>query len=184
RHTRSKRDWSSDVCSSDLRSCSGGCRWHSSSLLWCWPSGGAEGLAVSVPRATLGRMNENNDVHTEFFDTYARALIDRAAAAIADHYAAPAIIEFPGRRISGPVAGPTESVLGRAGRQDDAVTGVDTGVSVIPPTGQSIRGDVTWRYHGGAPDERNMYQLVQTDDGWKIAVLTPLTVAEGRPEYP
>jgi hypothetical protein len=25
-----------------------------------------------------------------------------------------------------------------------------------------------------------MYQLVQTDDGWKIAVLTPLTLAEGR----
>ncbi|UZD62502.1 hypothetical protein [Brevibacterium sp. JSBI002] len=24
------------------------------------------------------------------------------------------------------------------------------------------------------PDERNMYQLVRTDEGWKIAVLTPL----------
>lgn len=38
----------------------------------------------------------------------------------------------------------------------------------------SIWVDVTWTYHGGAPDERNMYQLVRTDEGWKIAVLTPL----------
>src|SRR5699024_151749 len=55
---------------------------------------------------------------------------------------------------------------------------------VIASTEHSIWADVTWRYHGGAPDERNMYQLVQTDDGWKIAVLTPLTLAEVTSEYP
>lgn len=139
---------------------------------------------MSVPRAILGRMNENNDVHTEFFDTYARALIDRVAAAIADHYAVPALIEFPGQRISVTDAGQTESFFAGAFGQYEAVTEVDTAVSVVASTGHSIWADVTWRYHGGAPDERNMYQLVQTDDGWKIAVLTPLTLAEGRPEYP
>src|SRR5699024_2970456 len=145
---------------------------------------GAEGLAVSVPRATLGRMNEDNDVHTEFFDTYARALIDRDAAAIADHYAVPALIEFPGPRSSRSDAAQTASVVADVSGHYEAVTEVDAAVSVIASTGHSIWADVTWRYHGGAPDERNMYQLVQTDDGWKIAVLTPLTVAEDRPEYP
>src|SRR5699024_3265194 len=166
------------------RSFSGGCRWHSSSLLWCWPSGGAEGLVMSAMRAILKRMNENNDVHTEFFDTYTRALIDRDAAAIADHYAVPALIEFPGQRISVTDASQTESFFAGAFDQYEAVTEVDTVVSVIASTGHSIWADVTWRYHGGAPDERNMYQLVQTDDGWKIAVLTPLTLAEGTSEYP
>src|SRR5699024_6068026 len=153
-------------------------------LTWCWPSGGAEGLVVSGLRATLGRMNENNDVHTEFFDTYTRALIDRDAAAIADHYAVPALIEFPGQRISVTDASQTESFFAGAFDQYEAVTEVDAAVSAIASTGHSIWADVTWRYRGRAPDERNMYQLVQTDDGWKIAVLTPLTLAESTPEYP
>lgn len=38
----------------------------------------------------------------------------------------------------------------------------------------SIWADVTWTYHGGAPDERNMNQLVRTDEGGKTAVPTPL----------
>src|SRR5699024_4647783 len=141
-------------------------------------------VAVSVPRAILKRMNENNDVHTEFFDTYTRALIDRDAAAIADHYAVPALIEFPGQRISVTDASQTESFFAGAFGQYEAVTEVDAAVSAIASTGHSIWADVTWRYRGRAPDERNMYQLVQTDDGWKIAVLTPLTLAESTPEYP
>ena len=139
---------------------------------------------MSGLRAILNRMNENNDVHTEFFDTYTRALIDRDAAAIADHYAVPALIEFPGQRISVTDASQTESFFAGAFDQYEAVTDVDAVVSVIASTEHSIWADVTWRYHGGAPDERNMYQLVQTDDGWKIAVLTPLTLAEGTSEYP
>ena len=51
---------------------------------------------------------------------------------------------------------------------------VDTAVEVAASTAHSIWVDVTWTYHGGAPDERNMYQLVRTDEGWKIAVLSPL----------
>src|SRR5699024_4190037 len=146
-------------------------------------TGGAEGLVVSGLRAILNRMNENNDVHTEFFDTYTRALIDRDAAAIADHYAVPALIEFPGQRISVTDASQTEIVFAGAFDQYEAVTEVDAAVSAIASTGHSIWADVTLRYHGRAPDERNMYQLEQTDDGWKIAVLTPLTLAESKLVY-
>src|SRR5699024_846113 len=113
------------------RSCSGGCRWRSSSLLWCWPSDGAEGLVMSAMRAILKRMNENNDVHTESFDTYTRALIGRDAAAIADHYAVPALIEFPAQRISVTDAGQTESFFAGAFGQYEAVTEADAVVSVI-----------------------------------------------------
>ncbi|MGO0603627.1 hypothetical protein [Brevibacterium linens] len=51
---------------------------------------------------------------------------------------------------------------------------VDTVVEVAASTAHSIWADITWTYHGGAPDEWNMYQLVRTDEGGKIAVLTPL----------
>lgn len=119
-------------------------------------------------------MNENNEVHTQFFDTYTRALVDRDAAAIADHYAVPALIEFPGQRILVTDAAQTESFFASAFGQYSDVTEVDVDVAVVASTGHSIWADVTWKYQEGAPDERNMYQLVRTEDGWKIAVLTPL----------
>src|SRR5699024_1091244 len=127
-------------------------------------TGGAAGLVVSGPRALLNRMNENNDVPTALFHTYTRAPISRAAAAMADHYAAPALSEFAGQRISVTDASQTASFFAGAFDQYEAVTEVDAAVSAIASTGHSIWADVTWRYHGRAPDERNMYQLVQTDD--------------------
>lgn len=51
---------------------------------------------MSGPRAILKHMNGNNEVHTQFFDSYTRALIDREAAAIAEHYEVPAA--DPGHR--------------------------------------------------------------------------------------
>lgn len=77
---------------------------------------------MSGARCSVRGMDENSEVHTQFFDSNTAALLDRDAAS----------------------------------------------------TGHSIWADVTWKYQGGAPDERNMYQLVRTDAGWKIAVLTPL----------
>lgn len=47
-------------------------------------------------------------------------------------------------------------------------------MTVVASTGHSIWADVSWDHHGGALDEHNMYQLVRTVKGWKIAVLTPL----------
>jgi len=135
---------------------------------------------MSAVRAILRRMDENNDVHTEFFDSYTRAVIDRDAAAIAAHYAVPALIEFPGQRILVTDAGQTEGFFAQAFGQYEGVTELDADVAVAAATEHSIWADVTWKYSGGgadsdvAPDERNMYQLVQVDDGWKIAVLTPL----------
>ena len=119
-------------------------------------------------------MNENNEVHTQFFDTYTRALIDRDASAIADHYAVPALIEFPGQRILVTEAAQTESFFANAFGQYSGVTEVNADVTVAASSEHSIWADLTWKYQGGAPDERNMYQLVRTDAGWKIAVLTPL----------
>ncbi|GGC36908.1 DUF4440 domain-containing protein [Brevibacterium sediminis] len=119
-------------------------------------------------------MNENKEVHRQFFDTYTRALIDRDAAAIADHYAVPALIEFPGQRILVTEAAQTESFFASAFGQYSGVTEVNAEVTVAASTDHSIWADVTWKYQGGAPDERNMYQLVRIEDGWKIAVLTPL----------
>lgn len=119
-------------------------------------------------------MNENKEVHTKFFDAYTRALVDRDAASIADHYAVPALIEFPGQRILVTDAVQTKDFFESAFEQYERVTDVDVVVTVIASTGHSIWADVTWKYQGGAPDERNMYQLVRTDAGWKIAVLTPL----------
>ncbi|SMX73077.1 hypothetical protein BANT918_00843 [Brevibacterium antiquum CNRZ 918] len=131
---------------------------------------------MSGLRAILEGMDENNDVHTEFFGTYTRALIDRDAAAIADHYAVPAQIEFPGQRIAVTDTSQTKVFFAGAFGQYEGVTDIDAAVEVVASTGHSIWADVTWRYHGGAPDERNMYQLVRTKGGWKVAVLTPMTL--------
>lgn len=110
----------------------------------------------------------------EFFDAYTRALLDRDAGAVAGHYAVPALIEFPEQAIAVTDAGQTEDFFAGAFGQYENVSAADATVDVVAATGHSIWADVTWDHHGGAPDERNMYQLVRSGDGWKIAVLTPL----------
>ncbi len=94
-------------------------------------------------------------VAEEFFDTYTRHLLDRDAAALADSYAVPALIEFP-----------------RQGIKDASTT-----ITVPAATDHSIWVVVEFEYDGPddvIPGERNMYQLVRVDGGWKIGVLTPL----------
>ena len=83
-------------------------------------------------------MNENNEVHTQFFDSYTRALIDREAAAIAEHYAVPALIEFPGQRILITDAGQTHDFFAQAVGQYDGVTEVDTAVEVAASTAPTM----------------------------------------------
>lgn len=122
-------------------------------------------------------MDGNNDVCTEFFDTYRRALLGRDAAAIAAQYAVPAQIEFPGQRIAVTDGRQTVEFFAGAFGQYEEVTDADCAVDVVAETAHSIWADVTWNYHGGAPAERNMYQLVLTGNEWKIGVLTPLTLA-------
>lgn len=116
----------------------------------------------------------------EFFVTYTRHLLDRDAAALATDYAVPALIEFPRQRIL--VTDPEQTGQFFAGTfgQYEGVTDAATTVTVPVATDHSIWADVTFTYEGkDRPDgavtgERNLYQLVRVDGGWKIGVLTPL----------
>lgn len=118
-------------------------------------------------------MSENT-VAAQFFDSYQRALLARDAKAVAEHYAVPALIEFPDQAIAVSDASQTEGFFAGAFGQYDAVTDVDAEVRVVAATNHSIWADVAWDHHGGAPNERNMYQLVRVGNDWMIAVLTPL----------
>ncbi len=109
-----------------------------------------------------------------FFTTYAEALMRRDTAVIADHYAVPALIEFPEAAISVSQRTQTRAFFESALPQYHDVTELDHTVRVAASGPHSIWADVSWDYHGGAPAERNMYQLTQHDGVWRIAVLTPL----------
>jgi ketosteroid isomerase-like protein len=117
-------------------------------------------------------MSENQTVD-EFVRTYTAALLARDAEAIAGHYAVPALVEFPGQRIAVSDAGQTAAFFRSAVGQYDGVTRAESHVDVVAETGHSLWLDITWTYDEGG-GERNMYQLVDTGDGWRIAVLTPL----------
>lgn len=86
----------------------------------------------------------------------------------------PALIEFPEQAIAVSDANQTEEFFAGAFDQYEGVTTTDAIVEVVAATSHSIWADVTWDHHSGAPNERNMYQLIRAGDDWKIAVLTPL----------
>ena len=130
-----------------------------------------------VSLAILEGMDENNEVATELFAAYARALLDRDAEAIAAHYAVPTLIEFPGQRILVTDSAQTIEFFAGAFAQYEGVTEAGPAVEVVAATEHSIWADVTWDYRGAAPGERSMYQLVRTKGGLKIAVLTPLSMS-------
>lgn len=117
---------------------------------------------------------DENQIAGSFFDAYRGALLDRDAATVATMYAVPALIAFPGQMIAVSDSRQTEEFFAGAFGQYADVTTAGTTISIVAATAHSIWADVAWDYHGGASDERNMYQLVDTDSGWKIAVLTPL----------
>ncbi|WP_448720712.1 hypothetical protein [Microbacterium natoriense] len=117
---------------------------------------------------------DENSVARVFFDSYTRALRARDAGAVASHYVVPCLIEFPDQAIAVSDARQTEEFFASAFAQYQDVTAADAVVTVVAETAHSIWADVSWDHHGGAPDERNMYQLARTAAGWKIAVLTPL----------
>ena len=129
---------------------------------------GVSGFERSVDAMT------NSTIVQQFFDSYTRALLDRDAKAIAEHYAVPALIEFPEQAIAVSDARQTEEFFAGAFGQYEGVSRSDAAVEVVAATGHSIWADVSWHHHGGVPDERSMYQLVRNDDKWTIAVLTPL----------
>ena len=128
--------------------------------------------AVSGFVVSVGAMSENT-ITDEFFETYTHALLARDAKAIADHYAVPALIEFPDQAVPVSATAQTEEFFRSAFGQYEGVSDARAVVEVVAETGHSLWADVTWSYDG-APGERNMYQLVRTQGSWKIAVLTPL----------
>ena len=116
----------------------------------------------------------NSTIAQQFFDSYTRALLDRDAKAIAEHYAVPALIEFPDHPIAVSEASQTEQFFSGAFGQYDGVSTTHATIKVVAETGHSIWADVTWTHDAGVPSERLLYQLVRSGSDWRIAVLTPL----------
>ena len=110
---------------------------------------------------------------TEFFDGYRDALMARDERRVASLYAVPGLILFPGQPVAVADRAQTEQFFASAWGQYASVTDTHTDVSVVAEAPGSVWADVTW-HHVGAPPERLMYQLVETDGAWAIAVLTPL----------
>ena len=129
---------------------------------------GLSGLVRNVEDMT------HNAVAEQFFNSYTRALLDRNAEAIAEHYAVPALIEFPDHPIAVSDASQTEQFFSGAFGQYEAVSTTHATIKVVAETGHSIWADVTWTHDAGAPSERFLYQLVRSGSDWRIAVLTPL----------
>ena len=131
---------------------------------------GVSGFVRSVDTMT------NSTITQQFFDSYTRALLDRDAKAIAEHYAVPALIEFPDHPIAVSDASQTEQFFSGAFGQYEAVSTTHATIKIVVETGHSIWVDVTWTHDAGAPSERFLYQLVRSGSDWRIAVLTPLDI--------
>ncbi len=116
----------------------------------------------------------NADTITQtFFDTYSRALVTRDADAVSGLYATPSLILFPGQSIAVSETSQTADFFLQAWEQYDGIQHTSTDINVLAQTQYSVWADVTW-HHDNNTTERMMYQLVDTQYGWKIAVLTAL----------
>ena len=129
---------------------------------------------MSASLASVGIMTDTAAV-TEFFDRYTQALMARDEKRVASLYAVPGLILFPGQALPVSDESQTERFFASAWGQYDGVTETHTDVVVVAEAPGSVWVDVTWN-HVGAPPERLMYQLVEREGTWKIAVLTPLMV--------
>lgn len=111
----------------------------------------------------------------QFFDRYAAALLARDAKAMAQLYAVPALILFPGNSIPVSDAKQTEEFFTASWSQYEGVQEADRRMDIMGEAPHSIWADVTWIY-GGQPRERFCYQLVQGPEGYQVAVLTPMSL--------
>lgn len=129
-------------------------------------------MGTGVDRRDEMRTMSATTIATEFFRTYARALLDRDVKAIANHYAVPALIAAPGQLIAVSDATQTVAFFESAFGQYEGISDINPVVDVVATTRHSLWADVIWSYDGTAA-ERNMYQLAQVGAHWKIVVLTP-----------
>lgn len=108
-----------------------------------------------------------------FFEGYRDALLSRDAEAIASRYHLPALIAFPETTIAVTSADQTRDFFTQAVGQYAEVESATASITVLGATSHSIWADVAWSYEGAHPGERMVYQLLATEDGWRIGVLTP-----------
>jgi hypothetical protein len=109
----------------------------------------------------------------EFFDGYRTALLARNANAVAQLYAVPSLILFPGQSIPVTNLEQTEQFFEASWGQYDGVDAIDNTIRIMAETTHSVWAEVIWTYNG-APREHFCYQLVDNGEGYQIAVLTPM----------
>jgi ketosteroid isomerase-like protein len=119
-------------------------------------------------------MTETKAAVEEFFERYQSALLARDAAAVAQMYAVPGLILFPGNAIPVIDRSQTEAFFATTWQQYEGIEIVAKNLVVIAEAPGSVWVDLTWTYGGGGGGERFCYQLFLTGDGYQIAVLTPL----------
>ncbi len=111
----------------------------------------------------------------QFFQGYAAALLARDEKAIAEMYAVPSLILFPGQSIVVTDAKQTEEFFASSWSQYEGVHEAKKKLVIMGEAPGSVWADVTWTY-GGAPQERFCYQLIEGNGGYQIAVLTPMAL--------
>lgn len=112
----------------------------------------------------------------DFFVQYADALLGRDAAAIAELYAVPALVLFPGNAVPVTDRKQTEEFFASSWGQYEGVEDLGNEIHVVNEAPASLWVDVAWSYDGEVR-ERFMYQLIPDQGEWRIAVLTPLAVS-------
>ena len=118
-------------------------------------------------------MTETQQKVDGFFERYAAALLARDAKAIAGLYAVPSLILFPGTSIPVSDSRQTEEFFASAFGQYAGVTDVRKLITIMGEGPGTVWADVTWSFDGRAP-ERFCYQLIDSAEGYRIAVLTLL----------
>jgi len=125
---------------------------------------------VSGSVRTVDRMTDHPNI-TEFFDRYQEALLRRDEHAIAELYAVPGLILFPGQAIPVSDAAQTRAFFASNWEQYEGVDSVERQVTVMAEGPVGVWADVRWSY-GADRGERFCYQLVEGPTGYQIAVLT------------
>lgn len=135
-----------------------------------------EGRELSRAGHTVeSRMTDTDKRVDQFFERYATKLLARDEKAIAEMYAVPSLILFPGRSIVVGDSKQTEDFFASSWGQYEGIDAVEKRIAVMGEAPNSVWVDVTWSY-GGQARERFCYQLIEGAKGYQIAVLTPMAL--------
>ena len=128
----------------------------------------APAVSCSVPRVTT-----LTDTVESFFARDAEALLARDEQAVADLYAVPALVLFPGTAIAVSDRARTAAFFASSWARYEGVDTADPMITVMGEGAVGVWADVTWD-HGHGSAEGFCYRLVAGEDGYRIAVLTLL----------